>query len=344
VLVVYSDRHRRHATEPDIPDYGRTYPEVPERVDYMKAAIEARGLGPTVPPQDFGLAPVEAVHVPGLLEHLRTAYEASRADVEGSAPYIPHTFPVRARRPNVAAMPAAFGAWAFDTGCPIVAGTWDATLAATHSALTAADHVRTHGGVAYALIRPPGHHAGPDFHGGFCYTNHAAVAARYLQQLSGGRVALLDIDYHHGNGTQEVFYNDPEVFYCSLHADPRYEYPFYWGFADETGDGAGLGANLNVPLPFGTDDSAYLTALDGALRAIRDFAPKYLVLSAGFDLMAGDPVPRSGGFRITLDGLRRITAAIAGLGLPTAIVQEGGYNLNRLGEYAVTMLREFSDG
>jgi len=131
------------------------------------------------------------------------------------------------------------------------------------------------------------------------------------------------------------------VFFASLHADPAVEYPFYWGFADERGEGDAVGANLNVPLPFGTDDGAYLKSLDGALAAVRDFAPKYLVLSAGFDLMLSDPVPRGGGFRITMDGLRQIAERAAGLGLPTVIVQEGGYNLERLGKYAVTLLRAF---
>jgi acetoin utilization deacetylase AcuC-like enzyme len=342
MFVVYADRHRLHPTDRPIPGYGRDYPEVPDRADRIRFAVEAAGLGPLSPPSDFGMGPIEAVHSPGLLDHLRNAYAASRGDADGEAPYIPHTFAVRGRRPTADGHPGAFGAWAFDTGCPIFEGTWEVSYQATQAALTAADHVRTAGGAAYALVRPPGHHAGPDFHGGFCYSNHAAVAARYLQQLSGGRVAVLDIDYHHGNGTQEVFYADPAVLYASLHADPAAEYPFYWGFADERGEGDAVGANLNVPLPFGTDDGAYLAALDGVLAAVREFAPKYLVLSAGFDLMVGDPVPRGGGFRITMDGLRQIAERIAALGLPTAVVQEGGYNLERLGKYAVTLLRAFA--
>jgi acetoin utilization deacetylase AcuC-like enzyme len=190
------------------------------------------------------------------------------------------------------------------------------------------------------MIRPPGHHAGPDFHGGFCYLNHAAVAARFLHQSTGSRVAVLDVDYHHGNGTQEVFYRDPDVLFVSLHADPRFDYPFYWGAADERGEGPGEGANVNIPLPPGTGDREYLTALGTALTEVERFAPRFLVLSAGFDLMAGDPVPRVG-FRITVDGLRQIGEQVAGFGLPTVIVQEGGYNLGMLGEYAVTLLRPF---
>jgi acetoin utilization deacetylase AcuC-like enzyme len=341
MYVVYSDRHRLHPTDRPMPGYGRDYPETPDRADRIRFAVEAAWMGPLASPADFGMAPVEAVHTAGLLNHLRTAYAASRGDAGDGEPYIAHTFAVRGRRPTADSAPGAFGAWAFDTGCPVFAGTWEASYWATQTALTAAEHVRDTGEPAYALVRPPGHHAGPNFHGGFCYTNHAAVAARYLQQKSGGRVAVLDIDYHHGNGTQEVFYADPTVLYASLHADPRVEYPFYWGFADERGEGDAGGTNLNVPLPFGTDDGAYLTALDGTLAAVRGFAPKYLVLSAGFDLMRGDPVPRGGGFRVTMDGLRQIAERIAGLGLPTAIVQEGGYNVERLGKYAVTLLKAF---
>jgi len=336
MLIVHADRHRDHPTTRPMPGYGRGYPEVPDRVDRILAAVTAANLGTIVTPTDFGPGPIEAVHDAGLLAHLRTAFDASRGEVGDDDPYIPHTFAVRGRRPNSDAVPGVFGARAFDTGCPIFRGTWAVSYQATQAALTAADHVRTNGGCTYSLSRPPGHHAGPDFHGGFCYTNHAATAARYLQQTTGERVAILDIDYHHGNGTQEIFFDDPNVLFVSLHADPEVDYPFYWGFADERG-----AANLNLPLPHGTDDAAYLTALDDALARIRDFAPRYLVVSAGFDLMSGDPVPRNGGFRITIRGLRKIAERIAAQKLPTVIVQEGGYNLSRLGEYAVTLLRAF---
>jgi acetoin utilization deacetylase AcuC-like enzyme len=350
VLIVHADRHRGHATSPSIPGYGRSCPEVPERIDRILAAVTDAGMGPVVPPTDFGLAPLEAVHDNGLLDHLRTAFADSRDELTGDEPYVPDTFAVHTRRPTAGEYPGAFGARAFDVSCPIFRGTWEASYQATQAALTAAEHVRTERRaaygvvfrpVAYALVRPPGHHAGPTFHGGFCYTNHAAAAARYLQQRENCRVAVLDIDYHHGNGTQEIFYADPDVFFVSLHADPRVDYPYYWGLADERGEGPGEGRNRNVPLPHGTDDDEYLAAIEPELRAILDYAPKYLVLSAGFDLMAGDPVPRNGGFRITVEGLRRIAGEISALRLPTVVVQEGGYNLDRLGEYAVALLGEF---
>jgi acetoin utilization deacetylase AcuC-like enzyme len=343
MLVVYPERHRAdHPTDREMPDYGRGFPELPDRVEVIKAALEETGLAEFVSPTDFGLAPIEAVHDAGLLDHLRTGYANSRTGPKDVHPYIAHTFAVRGRRNGAGDHPSAFGSWAFDTGCPLFERTWDAAVAASHAALTAAEHVRTNGGTAYALARPPGHHAGRDFYGGFCYTNHCAVAAEYLKQKTGGPVATLDFDYHHGNGTQEIFYADPAVLTCSLHADPRQDYPFYWGAADEIGEGKGKGFNLNVPLPLGTKDAEYLDALDGVIARIRDFKPNALVVSAGFDLMAGDPVSRGGGFKITVPGLKRIAGKIAELGLPTVLVQEGGYNRERLGEYGAAMVKSFS--
>lgn len=339
IPVVYSDRHRLHPTADRIPGYGRRYPETPDRIARIASAVVAANH-PIVPPTDFGMGVIEAVHQPPLLAHLRTAFANSRANTPADEPYIPDTFAVHARTPGHR-FPTAPGALAFDVSCPIFAGTWEAGYWATQTAVTAAEMVRTGEQAVYALVRPPGHHAGPGFHGGFCYTNHAAAAARYLQQKENCPVAVLDIDYHHGNGTQEIFYADPTVLTVSLHADPRCEYPFYWGHEHERGDGPAEGTAVNCPLGIGTDDGDYLPVLRAALAYLGLFRPKYLVLSAGFDLMAGDPVPRDGGFRITPAGLRRIGEQIAGLGLPTVIVQEGGYNLAELGGYATTLLETF---
>ncbi len=188
-------------------------------------------------------------------------------------------------------------------------------------------------------------------YGGFCYLNNAAIVARYLQdsppllgqgsgERSGTKVAILDFDYHHGNGTQAVFYDDPSVLFCSLHADPEDEYPYYWGYADERGEGPGEGYNRNFPLPLGVEDGPYLEALAEALDAIRDYGPNYLVVSAGFDIFTGDPV---GGFNVSTKGIAQIGRAVAALGLPTVIVQEGGYLLMSLGENAVAFLEAFQN-
>jgi acetoin utilization deacetylase AcuC-like enzyme len=184
---------------------------------------------------------------------------------------------------------------------------------------------------AYALCRPPGHHAGVDLYGGFCYLNNAAIVARHL----GARVAILDVDYHHGNGTQSIFYADPSVLYCSLHAHPDLDYPYYWGYADEMGQGEGRGTNRNYPLPLGISDEVYLATLKQALQDIHDFSPRFLVVSAGFDTVAGDPV---GSFSLTTDGVAQVGEAIAGLSLPTVVLQEGGYLIERLGDDAVAFL------
>ena len=317
-----------------MPGYGRRYPEVPARIDRIRFALEEAGYGLPATPTDFGMAPVEAVHSPGLLHHLRTAWERSRTNCEPGEPFLPDTFAVGGRRDYIGCLLGQAGVMAFDVSCPIFESTWQASYNATQAAITAADHLRTHGGTVYSLGRPPGHHAGYGYHGGFCYTNHAAAAAAHLAAYD--RVVVLDIDYHHGNGTQNIFWRDDRVYTASLHADPRVDYPYFWGHAAEQSL-----TNLNVPLPHGTTDDEYLRALDPVLTDIVAFGPKYLVLAAGFDLMAGDPVPRNGGFAITTPGLKRIAECIASLKLPTVIVQEGGYNLDRLGEYAVTLLDAF---
>lgn len=334
--IVLADRHHLHPTTERMSGYGRRYPELPARIERIRFALEVAGYTPPVAPTDFGLAPIQAVHASELIDHLRTAWDRSRDCCEPDEPFVPDTFPAFGGQPATGLSVGHAGAVAFDVSCPIFAGTWAASLSATHAAITAAEFVRTRGGAAYALGRPPGHHAGRGFHGGFCYLNHTAAAAAWLSR-TGGRVAVLDIDYHHGNGTQDIFRDDEQVFTASLHADPRVDYPYFWGYRSESADGS----NRNVPLPHGTGDDDYLAALDPVLQEVSDFAPTYVVLAAGFDLMAGDPVPRNGGFHITVDGLQRIASRVASLDLPTVIVQEGGYNLDRLGEYAVTLLDAF---
>jgi acetoin utilization deacetylase AcuC-like enzyme len=189
---------------------------------------------------------------------------------------------------------------------------------------------------AFALCRPPGHHAGRANCGGYCYINNAAVAANWL--ASHGRVALLDIDYHAGNGTQDIFYERADVLTISIHADPLYEYPYYSGYADETGAGSGLGFHSNYPLPAGTPDGLYLETLAAALHKITTYQPGSLVVSAGMDLFEGDPL---GKFRVTSSGIREIGREIANLGLPTVIVLEGGYNNHALAENMLSFLASF---
>jgi acetoin utilization deacetylase AcuC-like enzyme len=339
--IVYTERHKLHDTA-DVLVEGHplnSY-EVPARAEVILNAVQAAQLGPVIPPTDHGLEPILAVHDVAYVEYLRTVHADSAAYFGEPGPVMTWTFASR----QAARKPRSFlglkGYYAFGWGTPILPGTWEAAYWSAQCALTTADLVRGGEQVAYALCRPPGHHAGPDLYGGYCYLNNAAIAARYLQAKL-DRVAILDVDYHHGNGTQLAFYSDPSVLYCSLHAHPDEDYPYYWGDEDERGEGAGVGTNRNWPLPRGSGDGAYLAALEEALGTIRDFAPWALVLSVGLDTMAGDP---DGGFEVTLDGLAEIGCRVASMHLPTVMVQEGGYGLENLGRDAVRFLAAFQHG
>lgn len=338
MYIVYTDRHRQHAPQAvRFEGYPFITEEVPARVENILNATQAVQLGTVVGPADHGIEPILAVHDEGYIDFLRTIYTEHAAYFQTSEPVFTWTFATRHNGRKPKSFLGLMGYYASGWGTPIVEGTWEAAYWGAQCALSAADLVWNGERVTYALCRPPGHHASADLYGGFCYLNNAAIAARRLE-AAGARVAILDIDYHHGNGTQAIFYADPNVLFCSLHAHPDDDYPYYWGEVDERGVGPGQGFNHNWPLPQGADDATYLLALDEVLAVIRVFEPNYLVVSAGFDIVAGDPV---GGFCISADGLREIGRRIAGLNLPTVIVQEGGYLLERLGEDAVTFLQAF---
>jgi acetoin utilization deacetylase AcuC-like enzyme len=231
------------------------------------------------------------------------------------------------------------GLYSYDAGSPFTAGTWVAARAGAHCALSAAQQLVKGNRAAFALSRPPGHHAGMDFFGGYCFLNNAALAAQHLRDAGMARVAILDIDYHHGNGTQAIFYDRPDVFFASIHGDPRTEYPFYLGHADETGTGAGLGCNLNLPLPRGSGFEAWLAALETSLAAIATFGAEALVVSLGMDTFAGDPIS---GFTLQSDDYLRVGERLARAGLPTVLVFEGGYAVAEVGINAVNVLEAFA--
>jgi len=338
--IVHSERHRLHAT--DRVEYeGHPFSsyEVPARAEAILAAVRAAGLGPVLQPKDHGVEPILAVHDEGFVRFLRGVYAENAAYRGRAEPVFTETFATRFAGSKPRGFLALKGYYAFGFGSPILEGTWEAAYWAAQSALTAAGLVRSGGArAAYALCRPPGHHAAADLYGGYCYLNNAAIAAGSLR-AAGDRVAILDIDYHHGNGTQAIFYSEPDVLYASLHADTEEEYPFYWGARDERGEGAGLGSNWNCPLPQGTGDAAYAEALEEAVAEVVRFCPRWLVLSLGLDTVAGDA---EGGFCLTRAGLAAIGRRVAALDLPTVIVQEGGYQLERLGDDAVAFLRAFA--
>jgi acetoin utilization deacetylase AcuC-like enzyme len=275
------------------------------------------------------------VHGEAYLAFLKSAHDDWRAagrdgDAGGYA------WPVVRRRPlDLERIDARLGRYSFDASSPIAAGTWDGAYWSAQTALSALGAVLDGEKAAFALCRPPGHHCGADYLGGYCYLNNAAIAAEAAVR-AGRRAAILDIDYH--NGTQDIFYDRGDVTFVSIHADPNMDYPYFWGHADETGEGEGEGATLNLPLPRGTDLDAYLPVLDRALERIAESGADLLVLSFGADTYAGDPISH---FRIETADYAVIARRIAALGLPAAIVMEGGYAVDALGANVESFLSGF---
>ena len=308
------------------------YAEHPGRAESILAAI-----GATEPVADHGEAPLRAVHSEAYLAFLWSAFSDWRAagrpgDAAGYA------WPVARRRPlALERIDARLGLYSFDATSPIAEGTWDAVYWGAQAALTALDDLLAGERAAFAFCRPPGHHCGADYLGGYCYLNNAAIAAG-AAVAAGRRAAILDVDYHHGNGTQDIFYERGDVLFVSIHADPRTDYPFFWGHADETGEGEGEGSTLNLPLPRGTTMADYVPALDRALARVAAHAPDLLVLSFGADTYEGDPISY---FRIATADYAALGRRVASLGLPTLIVMEGGYAVDQLGANVVEFLAGF---
>lgn len=342
--IFYSEEHRKHFPPFEVFDGGKRVPyfENPDRMDRILTALKKTVWAEFIEPTDFGLDPIIAVHDKDYINFLASAWtEWLDSDPEVAASpkqnaFLPATFALR-RTPRVpSTLLGKAGYYMMDLSACIVEGTYSAALASANCALGAAEFSFSNQRSAFGLCRPPGHHAGKDYAGGYCFINNASVAANWLS--SKGKVALLDIDYHSGNGTQDIFYERSDVLTISIHGDPDYEYPHYIGFADETGAGAGLGFHKNFPLPKDTDDMGYLSALNEALSMIKNFAPAYLVLSTGMDTFDGDPL---GKFHVTQNGFKEIGQRIASLSLPAAIIMEGGYANEALGTNLVTLLENF---
>lgn len=336
IPLLVSPHHSAHAPTVEF-DQGclRPYADCPERIERMRARLLESGLAlDGGGPLDVPLAELTAVHDPALLDFL--AHRAGSMPAGQDYVY-PEIFAVRSAMSRLARhRDWPDGAYAFDSYAPLGRATWAAALASAGLAAAGAERLLRGEPCAYALCRPPGHHAGADFYGGYCYLNNTALAAYRLMAL--GRVAVLDIDYHHGNGTQSIFWDEPRVLFVSLHGDPADEYPYYCGFADETGGPDAPGSNLNLPLAAGTHGAPYLSALQGGLDAIAAFAPAALVVSAGFDTGEDDPVGR---FKLLPADYAAVGAAIAQLRLPTLFVQEGGYRLERLADCAQSLVGGF---
>ncbi len=335
--VIFSRQQKRHHPQAFfVSGCPQTHPEVPERADRLLAAALESGLA-AEEPIDYGLEYIKAVHSPRYLHFLENIFTRWARIKGGSDEVIPGIHPNSSDCGYPASAEGQVGIHQADLSSPIGPYTWDSALWSAHTATHAAFRVIEGDGAAYALARPPGHHATRDYAAGFCYLSNTAIAAEVLTQRF-KRVAILDVDVHHGNGTQDIFYARADVLTVSIHADPDRFYPFFWGHADERGSGDGEGFNINKPLTRGTGDEDYLQTLEAAIDDISRFSPDALVIALGLDAFEGDPLR---GLAITTAGFGRIGKRIGEIKLPTVIAQEGGYLSNELGENLSSFLEGF---
>lgn len=341
--VVHSPLHLLHDPAFEVSG-GRRIPtyEVTGRAEGIRRALEADGGFAFGEPVEHGEDPISAVHDPGLMRYLETAWSEWHEQGPGAEAIVPDTVlhPGLRAGMGAASEPTSpcgrVGFWCFDTATPIVPGTYQASRAAVDVALTTAELVVAGEPAAYGLCRPPGHHAARAMFGGYCYFNNAAVVAEWLVGRTGARVGILDVDYHHGNGSQQIFWERGDVPYASIHADPNRTYPYYAGHAVETGSGHGAGATFNQPLPAGTDDAAYLVALDRALDWLGERTEDLLVVSLGIDTYGQDPI---GDFALTTAVYHEVGRRVAAAGRRLVVLQEGGYYVPALGENVRQWLR-----
>ncbi|MFT4573696.1 MAG: acetoin utilization deacetylase AcuC-like enzyme [Gammaproteobacteria bacterium] len=340
--LIYSDDHREHAGAKEM-RYDKMIPmsESPERMDIIMAGLSKAGFNDIVEPTNHSLDAAYKIHDPKFVSFLERAYPLWEKEFGSGGFATAYTFGMRgmAQSPNET-IHSMLSCYTFDVCVPIVAGTWKAIRSAIDVALTGVDLMQKGEKSVFSLCRPPGHHASSDLAGGYCYMNNAAIAAQAHLDFGANRVALLDIDYHHGNGSQSIFYDRKDVLYTSLHARPEDEYPFLMGYSNEVGTGAGDGYNLNLPMPVGTAFDTYKGALETALECIKNYRPDVLVLSLGVDTFADDPV---GGFKLLSPDYTVIGKMIAQLQLPTHIIMEGGYAMDALGTNVGNVLTGFKN-
>jgi len=340
--IFHSDDHRLHDPAGELFG-GLLVPphESPRRVDMILDRLRLEKLGEEVAPESFGIEPIRRVHDDGFLAFLQTIWgEWKAVGYEGEV--IPTIWP--SRRLGALRLPdhpdGKVGYYALAGETAIVEGTWRAARASADVALSAQKAVAGGDRLSFALCRPPGHHAAGDMYGGFCFLNNAAIVAQAFRDQGRARVAVLDVDFHHGNGTQDIFYRRGDVFFASLHGHPLDAFPHFLGYADETGEGPGEGCNANYPLRAGTDFGRWAEALDDACRRIAGFGAEALVVSLGVDTYKDDPISS---FLLDSPDYPTVGARIAALGLPTVMVMEGGYAVEDLGVNVANVLKGFLD-
>lgn len=319
IALVVTDQHKIHHVK------SRGYVESPVRIRSIQQVLEPTGIFDTVSPITFNDSWITAVHDPGYVKYFKSVCK----NLEPDTPVYPYVFPIRNRTRPPVQLPVRAGYYCIDTFTPLSGHAYFAARRGVDCALTAARELIYGRRLAYALVRPPGHHAERGFFGGFCYFNNAAIAAHYLSRF--GKVAMLDIDYHHGNGQQYIFYRRSDILTISIHGHPSFAYPYFSGFADERGEAEGKGYNVNYSLPETIETADYLRTLQTALVRVRDFCPDFLVVCLGLDTAKGDP---TGTWNLTGRDFTTIGRVIARLGMPCLVIQEGGYNNRSIGTNA----------
>ena len=340
--VVYSENHRLHFPQGEL--YGGEFVtpfERPSRIEYILRELKQRKMADLMEPEKLDMRPVRKVHDKGFLDFLETAWSQwSSAGYRGEV--IPTGVAARGmRQKEPRFIDGKVGYYCHSMETCITAGTWQAALASAAVAQTAQKLVSSGARSAFALCRPPGHHAHHDMYGGYCFLNNAAIAAQGFLDKGARRVAILDVDFHHGNGTQDIFYARDDVLFCSLHGQPEDAYPYFLGFKDEKGTGKGEGFNLNYPMPPGSKYEVWGKALADAIAKVKRFKPDALVVSLGVDTFKDDPISF---FKLTSSDFTTYGAAIARLKLPTLFVMEGGYAVEAIGINTVNVLDGFLNG
>ena len=340
--VVRSDHHLKHFPQGELAGglFVRPF-ECPERWQYIMDRLGARGFKDFAEPASLDVGPVRQIHDDGFLDFLETAWD-QWIEQGYKGEIVPTCFPARrmqVRKPKQ--IDGLVGYYALAVETAITSGTWEAAQASAAIAQTAQRIVSGGARSAFALCRPPGHHAAKDMYGGYCFLNNAAIAAQMFLNDGAKRVAILDPDFHHGNGTQDIFYDRDDVLFLSLHGAPEYAFPHFLGYEDETGSGAGEGFTVNYAMPPGTGYSVWGSALDDAVSRIAAFSPDALVVSLGVDTFERDPISF---FRLKSDDFTDYGGRIAKLKLPTLFCMEGGYAVEEIGINTVNVLEGFENG
>ncbi len=340
--TIYSDDHYHHQGKYELIN-GEFLPpfENVKRMEIILERIKSTHLGDIILPKDFGLEPLKRVHTERFVNFLQTAHDEWRK-LRGDTDALPLIWPNRGLRMiEPESIDGKLGYFSYDAGTPITATSWKAITSSVNVALTGAEKIMQGEKTIFSLCRPPGHHADAEHYGGYCFFNNAAIAAQYMRDHGANKVAILDVDYHHGNGTQSIFYNRSDVLFVSLHANPHHEYPHFLGYEDEAGEGKGLGYNFNYPMPFGTDWKVFGESLEQGVKNVRDYRPDALIVSLGVDTYEKDPISH---FKLQHEDFTKMGQMIAALKLPTHFVMEGGYAVDEIGVNVVNTLMGFEEG